>query len=274
MTKEPEPSTRPTVFVISPIGAPGSDTHKRFMLSLDYIVKKALPVDRWEVIRADMESAPDSITGRVIRRIVESDLIVADLSNQNPNVFYELAVAHGYKRPVVHIMQAGQSVPFDVGDQRVIFYDLTDPASVDGAVLALSSAATHARGDAHGAKNPLTEFEIFAEIRAGDASDDAGPVVADALVELSHQVQRLARRLELQESRTALDGTSYGSVRIRTSSQAQREAALKSEYLRARDSRLATEEEIDAYESQLDAHRDSASEEQNLRELRAKLLEG
>lgn len=208
MNSQPGAPERKTAFVISPIGTQGSDTFSRFKLSLEYVIKKALPATKWDVIRADLESSPDSITGKVISRIVESDLIVADLSNHNPNVFYELAVAHGYKRPVVHIMEEGQRVPFDVGDQRVIFYDLTNPASVDKAVNDLARAAEHLDVEGSRAKNPLTEFEMFAKIRSGEGADDAGTAVANALADLSLQVRRLGRRMDLQERRDRRVGDS------------------------------------------------------------------
>lgn len=201
MTEEPHSDNLPTVFVISPIGTGGSDNHRRFMLSYEYIIKKALPSDVWDVMRGDFEPDPGSITGKIITRIVQSNLIIADLSNHNPNVFYELAVAHGYGKPVIHIMEEGQRPPFDVGDQRVIFYDLTNPASVDKAVRDLRRSAEHAGEEGYTAKNPLTDFELFSEIRSGKTSDDAGPAVADALADLAVQVRRLGRRIDMQEMR-------------------------------------------------------------------------
>lgn len=70
-------------------------------MALKYIIEKALPKPTWEVTRGDAESNPDSITNQIVKRIVESELIVADLTGHNPNVFYELAIAHGYQRPVI-----------------------------------------------------------------------------------------------------------------------------------------------------------------------------
>jgi len=102
-TTAPGPEAR-TVFVVSPIGKSGTPEYRRAKLVLDFIIKKAFPKPHWTVVRADDEESPDSISTQVIRRIRESDLIVADLSGHNPNVFYELAVAHGYERPVIHMI--------------------------------------------------------------------------------------------------------------------------------------------------------------------------
>lgn len=180
-----------TVFVISPIGTPGTAEHRRYWLTLEYVVKKAFSGDKWEVVRADEESSPDSITTQVIGRIVEADLIVADLTDHNPNVFYELAVAHGYEKPVIHLMEHGQKVPFDVVDQRVIFYDLGDPESVDKARTALIASVRWLDSNPGQVRNPLSAYGQFSAISKASGGGDAGEVVAGAIEQLSRQVSRV-----------------------------------------------------------------------------------
>lgn len=187
-----------TVFVISPIGSPGTAEHRRYQLALDYIVKKALCEPEWRVIRADSEESPDSIGTKVIERILESDLTIANLTDQNPNVFYELAVAHGYKRPVIHMMESGQKIPFDVSDQRAIFYDLSDPESVDQAKDRLLAAARYLEGSDEEARNPLSQYAAFKSISSA-SSTDAGSAVVDALQGMSSSISRLANRIEFLE---------------------------------------------------------------------------
>lgn len=199
-----------TVFVISPIGTPGTSDHQRHLLTLEYIIKKALPPPTWHVIRADDEASPDSIGGKVIERIVESDLIVAVLTDQNANVFYELAVAHGYKRPVIHLMEAGQKIPFDVSDQRAIFYNLTDPASVDSAQSRLEEAARYLQDTEPNAKNPLTQYDAFKTISTS-STDDLGAVVAEALQGMSESISRLSRRIDAFDTRSINEQTNGSS---------------------------------------------------------------
>ncbi len=160
-----------SVFVVSPIGSPGSPEAAKAALVLQYIVREALPAPEWDVVRADEETDPSSITNKVIERIVNSDLIVADLTDHNPNVFYELAVAHGYRKPVVTIMTEGQKIPFDIVDLRTVFYDLANPASVHSAKERLrSSAQTVLSADAP-INNPLVGYEIFSTASGiGDVS--------------------------------------------------------------------------------------------------------
>lgn len=192
-TDAPAENKRQTVFVISPIGKQGSPEHHAAKQVLDYLIKKVFLSPQWEVIRADDESAPDSITTQVIDRIVNSDLIVADLTDHNPNVFYELAVAHGYQRPVIQIMKDGQSAPFDVVDQRVIFYDMTDPASVDTAKEALLQSADWLRDHSEQSRSPLTAHGKFTAISSGAPAGGANEAIADSLNEIVSRLSRLER---------------------------------------------------------------------------------
>jgi hypothetical protein len=59
-------------------------------------------------------------------------LLVAVLTFHNPNVFYELAIAHAAARPLVILCEANHQPPFDIKDHRVIFYDLRPRSLFDG----------------------------------------------------------------------------------------------------------------------------------------------
>ena len=57
---------------------------------------------------------------------MKSRLVIADLSFHNPNVFYELAVRHMLKKPVVQISRISDKVPFDISQMRTVLIDNTD----------------------------------------------------------------------------------------------------------------------------------------------------
>ena len=59
--------------------------------------------------------------------IMAAKVLVAELTSRNPNVFYELGLAHALQKPVVLISSNGDDVPFDLKHIRVIYYDLNDP---------------------------------------------------------------------------------------------------------------------------------------------------
>jgi len=52
------------------------------------------------VIRADKISEPGIITTQIIGHIVDAELVIADLTDKNPNVFYELAIRHAIRNPI------------------------------------------------------------------------------------------------------------------------------------------------------------------------------
>ena len=54
-------------------------------------------------------------------------VLVAELTTRNPNVFYELGLAHALEKPVVLRSSNEVDVPFDLKHIRVIYYDVTDP---------------------------------------------------------------------------------------------------------------------------------------------------
>lgn len=74
-------------------------------------------------IRADFVSNSGSITHDVLTRLYRSDAVIADLTDLNPNVFYELGVRHALRSGTILIALKGTKPPFDVGDLRVIPYE-------------------------------------------------------------------------------------------------------------------------------------------------------
>ena len=59
--------------------------------------------------------------------IKSAKVLVAELTKRNPNVFYELGLAHALQKPVVLVSSNEEDVPFDLKHIRVIYYDMTDP---------------------------------------------------------------------------------------------------------------------------------------------------
>lgn len=108
-------------FVISPIGEPGTLTAKRANEALRYLIRPVAKDCGYDAKRADEDTRPGIITNHVIQRVADADLIVADLTDYNPNVFYELAIRHALQRPLVQLMARGEDLPFDVARMRTVF---------------------------------------------------------------------------------------------------------------------------------------------------------
>ena len=66
------------------------------------------------------------ITSQVLEYLKKSKLAIADLSYLNPNVFYEVALRHALRLPVVQLIRKADRLPFDVNQTRTITIDTTD----------------------------------------------------------------------------------------------------------------------------------------------------
>lgn len=101
------------------------------------------------------------ITSQVMEHILRARLVVADLSYHNPNVFYEMALRHATKLPMVQICRKKDRLPFDVNQIRTITIDTSDIYTlVPRLETYRSEIATQVRAalDGQGTSNPLTVF--------------------------------------------------------------------------------------------------------------------
>jgi hypothetical protein len=75
--------------------------------------------------RADDLFTADSIVDDVWEAINHAKVVVADCTGRNPNVFYELGIAHTLGRPAVLLAQSIDDIPFDLRHRRTIVYEYT-----------------------------------------------------------------------------------------------------------------------------------------------------
>lgn len=113
-------------FFISPIGSDQSEQRKHADLVLGSLVEPALADLGLRVVRADKIAQPGLITAQVMEHCVKARLVIADLSFSNPNVFYELALRHACRKPVVQLIRTEDRLPFDVGQYRTVLIDMTN----------------------------------------------------------------------------------------------------------------------------------------------------
>ena len=112
--------TAPTSFVISPFGEP-FDTY------FSHIIKPALEDCGMYAVRGDSLYRPTTIVDDIWQGIREAKLLIAELTDRNPNVFYELGLAHAISKPVILISKSIDDVPFDLRSIRVLVYDKDHP---------------------------------------------------------------------------------------------------------------------------------------------------
>ena len=105
------------VFVIMPFDAEFDKVYRD-------LIKKPLQVKGHNVSRADDVETHQNILAAIIKSISEANLVVADLTESNPNVYYELGVAHALGIPTIQIVRDLAEVPFDLKGHYIETYSL------------------------------------------------------------------------------------------------------------------------------------------------------
>lgn len=114
-------TNKKTCFVIGPIGEPESDIRDWSDKILECIVTPAVKACGYkQPVRADKIAQSGLITIQIMQHLVRDDLVVADLTGPNANVYYELAVRHAARKPFVQLIKTGERIPFDLKDLRTI----------------------------------------------------------------------------------------------------------------------------------------------------------
>lgn len=202
-------------FVISAFGK-NPDEQRAHKQVLKHLVGKVLTPRSYEVIRADQIADEGLITNQIIEHLLDDDLVVADLTALNPNVFYEMAVRHAARRPIVHLITDGVQIPFDVANVRAVKYSLDDPDRLEEAQEELEQkvAAIESSGWT-AAPNPITSVRDVSILQQSEepATRQAGDVLA-AVHELRDEVQTLNLRFRplLVERRPDRSAETYLSI--------------------------------------------------------------
>ena len=118
-------------FVVSPIGDEGSEVRKRADQVFKYIIAPVCNETGFEPIRVDKLNQPDSITQTIIDYLMNSELVVADITGHNPNAFYEMGYRASTGKPIIHLKGKNERIPFDIAGIRAFDYDLSDLDSVE-----------------------------------------------------------------------------------------------------------------------------------------------
>ena len=201
-------------FVISPIGEAESETRKRADQVLKHVIRPAVLSCGYKAVRADEIDKPGMITSQVIQHVVADPLVVADLTERNPNVFYELAIRHALRKPLVQIIKKGETIPFDVAGTRTIYVDHKDLDSVEAARNEIIEQIKALEKDSSALETPISVSLDLQILRQSDKPEDRS--LADlvaAVSELRGGLQKLESGLGAKEQQAAL-GEIQNQVRM------------------------------------------------------------
>ena len=215
---------KPSAFVIMPFDAELDDVY-------DYLIRGPLSEAGYDVKRADDLLNQQNILEDILLSIVKSDLIVADLSKANPNVYYELGLAHVYGKKVILLAQDIDEVPFDLRSYRVITYN-THYLKMNDAREEIQTLIEGVQADNVKFGSPVTDFGLpFPDLSTSgiqsqvvsDEQDDRGSL--DYQVELVESMEIITQvvtgvgdrlkplTLEMESAVERLTGSELGAPR-------------------------------------------------------------
>jgi hypothetical protein len=113
-------------FVVSPIGDAGTDIRKNADQLYQHIIKPVCEKCGFVAQRVDDFNTSNSITQEILDALNDYDLVIADLTGHNPNVFFEIGYRTKSQKPIIHLKRKDETIPFDVSSIRTFEYDLTD----------------------------------------------------------------------------------------------------------------------------------------------------
>lgn len=198
-----------------------------------HIIRSPLEEEGFTVQRADESRGTRNIMHDVVEGIASADLVVVDLTGANPNVYYELGIAHALGRRAILLTQDLEEVPFDLRAYRVITYS-THFARVREATEILRKTAQGARDGTLHFGSPVSDFTatrpaitearpevsttplISSPNTATDAHDDVGLLdcivdVQDGMQAIGSVVTQMGQRFEalapnIEMAKTKLEG--------------------------------------------------------------------
>lgn len=154
------------------------------------VIEPAVKKFGYEAIRADHIARPGLITSQVIEHLIEDELVIADLTDRNPNVFYELAIRHGVRKPFIQIKEIADTIPFDVTGMRTIDVDYRFVDSMEKCRDEIIRQIQTIESDKPEVESPITFTQNVMSVRHDNNAQ------TKVIMDLVSQVQALKSELE------------------------------------------------------------------------------
>jgi hypothetical protein len=223
-------------FIITPIGDDTDPIRRHIEGIIDAALRPALE-DKYDLVVAHRISEPGSITKQIITEIYSAKLVVANLTNRNPNVMYELALRHSLGKPVIMIAEKGTPLPSDIVMERTIFYQNDARGVIE---LRENIAAAEKEIDYDKIESPiynvlhdvLKDRQIieFSESQSISQEDDGNATVLkyilQKLTNLEDAVQTSRPLMQNAESRRCFDGVVFAFSYVKSTQPYQVEKLL------------------------------------------------
>lgn len=146
------------VFVIMPISGTKHATSKEWQSFYLEVIKPAVETAGFICKRSDTDIKRGNIVGNIIKFLADSYVVIADITDYNPNVMYELGVRHALAGRTIMIAREGTRIPFDIKSYWYKEYDPADKESLRELTLFIKEALENIRKNPYAKDNPVADF--------------------------------------------------------------------------------------------------------------------
>ncbi len=189
LTKERNGRFMKRCFVISPIGDAGTDIRKNADQLYQHIIMPVCEKCGFSTQGVDELNTSDSITQEIFDVLNEYELVIADLTGHNPNVFFEIGYRTKSQKPIIYLNSKNEIIPFDVSTIRTFEYDLTDLDMVTATKDRLEQVIMNFK------------YDEVKEIKKNNVSFENNMIVA-SLNDIQYKVDILAEEIRKKENET------------------------------------------------------------------------
>lgn len=180
-----------TCFIIMPISDVDGYEPGHFKRVYEYLLKPACEKAGFKPIRADDVKRTNYIVIDILKSIIDSEMVLCDLSAKNPNVLYELGIRQAFNKPITLVKDNSTDRIFDIQGLRQLDYDQNlriDNVEKEILEIANTLDETH---KAHGTEvNSLIQLLGVSAATVPNTTDLSNDtkLILSALADLSHRV--------------------------------------------------------------------------------------
>lgn len=179
--------------MISTVYEEGTLERNSFDDKLRYMIKPVLNELEYQMILADERYIVGMISAKTIKEIINADIMIADISDNNPNVFYEIAIRNSLNKPLIILKQPTQGQLFDINEERILSVDGSSPRLWHDTITKLKLQIQKAEKDqSNSSYSILTDFGFSQKLIDSPESE---------FLQVVEDLKKEIRKMQIQDSK-------------------------------------------------------------------------
>ena len=184
-------------YVIMPYGGNDEERKKRFKSIYSAIIKPAAESKGYTVIREDHEARQGNIGSNIIKSLSEFDLVIADLSENNWNVAYELGIRHAlFKSGTILIIDDQTQLMFDIQGNKVITYNYNWYNCIDETQQSIVDSISYIEENRTSSDSPVHDIYTRFPVKLIDYLSDNNDEEKETIAALMEENAKLKETLD------------------------------------------------------------------------------